>query len=58
MPGKGYYLPKEKKGHSEPGYPAKIASGSSTPAGYQSEARGHKKSSAGSKSTIKRVKGM
>lgn len=55
--GKLYHLPKEKSGHSEPGYPAKIASGSSTPAGYQQEARSHKKSSAGSKSTIKRAKG-
>ena len=52
------YLPKEKYGHHEPGYPGKISKGSSTPAGYQQEARSHKKSSAGSKSTIKRVKGM
>ena len=52
------YLSKEKYGHHEPAYPAKIGSGSTTPAGYQQEARAHKKSSAGSKSTIKRAKGM
>ncbi len=57
--GKGMsYLPKEKYGHHEPAYPAKVSGGSSTPAGYQKEARAHKKSSAGSKSTIKRAKGM
>ncbi len=56
---KGYKLPRDKHGRSEPGYPGKIPSGSNQPEGYQKEHRAHKPSSAGTKiSSIKRRSSM
>ena len=46
---KMYYLPRDKGGRHEPGYPAGIGQGSNQPEGYQKEHRAHKPSSAGTK---------
>ena len=46
---KGSYLSRDPKGRHVPAYPAKIDSGSSSPEGYQKEARGHSPSNAGTK---------
>lgn len=45
--GKLYHLPKEMT--QKPGYPSGDSKGSSSPEGYQREARGHSPSPAGTK---------
>ena len=52
--GKMPYLPRDPKGRHVPGYPSKIDGGTTSPEGYQREARGHSPSSAGTKVPIKR----
>lgn len=56
--GKMPYLGRDKYGRNVPGYPAKTSSGSTTPAGYQKEARAHRKSSAGSRTPTKKSSKM
>jgi hypothetical protein len=42
-------LPRDPKMRHVPGYPSKTQSGTSTPAGYQKEARSHRPSKEGTK---------